>query len=77
MEWAKVEYRCPLCKRRFSAISRQIEDRALATERIVSVPVGDQVCVGRNVDDNLDYSEVLTNNFRLKQFGGYPNFSTG
>ena len=44
MEWAKVEYRCPLCKRRFSAISRQIEDRALATERIVSVPVGDQAC---------------------------------
>lgn len=45
MEWAKVESRCPLCKRRFSAIRRPVKDGVFATERIVNVPIRDQVCV--------------------------------
>ncbi|KAK1384183.1 putative autophagy-related protein 36 [Heracleum sosnowskyi] len=43
MEWAEVESRCPLCKRRFSSISRQMKEGVFASEPIVSVPFRDQV----------------------------------
>lgn len=43
MEWAKVESRCPICKRRFSAIRRDKKDGVFLSERIVNVPVRDQV----------------------------------
>ncbi|KAL0424878.1 UNVERIFIED_CONTAM: PHD and RING finger domain-containing protein 1 [Sesamum radiatum] len=43
MEWAKVESKCPLCKRRFSAIRRPPKPPIFASERIVHVPVRDQV----------------------------------
>ncbi|XP_057952378.1 uncharacterized protein LOC131146661 [Malania oleifera] len=43
MEWAKVESRCPMCKRRFSSIRRPPKEGVFACERIVDVPVRDQV----------------------------------
>lgn len=43
MEWAKVESRCPMCKRRFSAIRRPAKPGVFPSERIVAVPVRDQV----------------------------------
>ncbi|KAK1433663.1 hypothetical protein QVD17_10577 [Tagetes erecta] len=43
MEWAKVESRCPICKRRFSAIRRPNKDGVFLSERIVNVPVRDQI----------------------------------
>ncbi|KAL0430002.1 UNVERIFIED_CONTAM: PHD and RING finger domain-containing protein 1 [Sesamum radiatum] len=43
MEWAKVESKCPLCKRRFSAIRRPPKPPIFPSERIVHVPVRDQV----------------------------------
>ncbi|KAI3766970.1 hypothetical protein L2E82_17051 [Cichorium intybus] len=42
MEWAKVESRCPICKRRFSTIRRP-QDGVFLSERIVNIPVRDQV----------------------------------
>ncbi|KAH6801057.1 hypothetical protein C2S52_001521 [Perilla frutescens var. hirtella] len=44
MEWAKVESKCPLCKRRFSTIRRPPKPPVFATERLVQVPIRDQVC---------------------------------
>lgn len=43
MEWAKVESRCPMCKRRFSTIRRPPKPGVFPSERIVNVPVRDQV----------------------------------
>ncbi|KAI3785634.1 hypothetical protein L1987_44758 [Smallanthus sonchifolius] len=43
MEWAKVESRCPICKRRFSSIRRPRKDGIFLSERIVNVPVRDQI----------------------------------
>lgn len=43
MEWAKVESKCPLCKRRFSNIRRPPKPPVFASERVVHVPVRDQV----------------------------------
>ncbi|KAJ8560582.1 hypothetical protein K7X08_022442 [Anisodus acutangulus] len=43
IEWSKVESRCPMCKRRFSTIRRPIKPPVFPTERIVNVPVRDQV----------------------------------
>ncbi|KAL8250548.1 hypothetical protein R6Q59_034241 [Mikania micrantha] len=43
MEWAKVESRCPICKRRFSTIRRPPKDGVFISERIVDVPVRDQI----------------------------------
>lgn len=43
MEWAKVESRCPLCKRRFTGIRRPPMDGVFLNERVVNVPVRDQV----------------------------------
>ncbi|XP_056172821.1 uncharacterized protein LOC130139591 [Syzygium oleosum] len=43
MEWAKVESKCPMCKRRFSTILRPPKDGVFAAERIVNVPPRDQV----------------------------------
>ena len=43
MEWAKVESRCPMCKRRFSNIRRPPRPGVFPSERIVNVPVRDQV----------------------------------
>lgn len=45
MEWAKVESRCPMCKRRFSTIHRPPKPGVFPSERIVNVPVRDQVRV--------------------------------
>lgn len=43
MEWAKIESRCPACKRRFSTIRRPFKDGVFAPERVVRVPLRDQV----------------------------------
>ncbi|KAL6973526.1 hypothetical protein U1Q18_027713 [Sarracenia purpurea var. burkii] len=43
MEWAKVESRCPMCKRRFTAIRRPPKFGVFLAERVVNVPVRDQV----------------------------------
>ncbi|KAL2479111.1 uncharacterized protein Fot_48125 [Forsythia ovata] len=43
MEWAKVESKCPLCKRRFSTIRRPPKPPIFPSERVVHVPVRDQV----------------------------------
>ncbi|XWS47903.1 hypothetical protein CRYUN_Cryun13aG0025900 [Craigia yunnanensis] len=43
LEWAKVESRCPMCKRRFTAIHRPPKEGVFASERIVNVPQRDQV----------------------------------
>ncbi|XP_031404836.1 uncharacterized protein LOC116213867 [Punica granatum] len=42
-EWAKVESRCPMCKRRFSSILRPAIEGVFDTERVVDVPLRDQV----------------------------------
>ncbi|XP_051117011.1 autophagy-related protein 36-like [Andrographis paniculata] len=42
MEWAKVESRCPLCKRRFSTIRRPPKPPVFESERVVHVPLRDQ-----------------------------------
>ncbi|KAG8652330.1 hypothetical protein MANES_06G080200v8 [Manihot esculenta] len=44
MEWAKVESRCPMCKRRFTTIRRPPKDGVFPSERIVNIPKRDQVC---------------------------------
>lgn len=43
LEWAKVESRCPICKRRFSSIKRPTKEGVFVEERVVNVPVRDQV----------------------------------
>ncbi|GMI76762.1 hypothetical protein HRI_001345500 [Hibiscus trionum] len=43
MEWAKVESRCPMCKRRFTAIHRPPKEGVFASERLVNIPQRDQV----------------------------------
>ncbi|XP_043717243.1 uncharacterized protein LOC122665218 [Telopea speciosissima] len=43
MEWSKVESRCPMCKQRFSTIRRPPKDGTFIRERIVNIPVRDQV----------------------------------
>ncbi|XP_068637946.1 PHD and RING finger domain-containing protein C126.07c-like [Aristolochia californica] len=43
MEWAKVESRCPMCKKRFRTIRRPPKSGVFEQERIVHVPVRDQV----------------------------------
>uniref|UniRef100_A0A1D1Y212 PHD and RING finger domain-containing protein 1 n=1 Tax=Anthurium amnicola TaxID=1678845 RepID=A0A1D1Y212_9ARAE len=43
MEWAKIESRCPLCKQRFGSIRRPPVEGAFILERVVHVPVRDQV----------------------------------
>ncbi|XVE56753.1 hypothetical protein DITRI_Ditri04bG0036200 [Diplodiscus trichospermus] len=43
MEWAKVESRCPMCKRRFTVIHRPPKEGVFASERVVKVPQRDQV----------------------------------
>ncbi|KAL3748666.1 hypothetical protein ACJRO7_009839 [Eucalyptus globulus] len=43
MEWAKVESKCPMCKRRFSTILRPPKDGVFAGERVVKVRPRDQV----------------------------------
>ncbi|XP_059642286.1 uncharacterized protein LOC132284219 [Cornus florida] len=57
MEWSKVESRCPLCKRRFTTIRRPPKDGLFLTERLVNVPVRDQVC-HREIETPHPYSEV-------------------
>ncbi|XP_050255932.1 uncharacterized protein LOC126701670 [Quercus robur] len=61
MEWSKVESRCPICKRRFSTIQRLFKD---AVQRVVKVPVRDQVCTpyGNSTSGPLDpYSQIQCN----------------
>lgn len=61
MEWAKVESRCPICKRRFSTIRRPPKDGVFFSERIVNVPVRDQVyCYNGNatIGPSDPYSQV-------------------
>ncbi|XP_012080449.1 uncharacterized protein LOC105640677 isoform X2 [Jatropha curcas] len=43
LEWAKVESRCPMCKRRFNTIRRPAKDGVFPCERVVNVPKRDQV----------------------------------
>ncbi|XP_020090361.1 PHD and RING finger domain-containing protein C126.07c-like [Ananas comosus] len=43
MEWAKIESRCPLCKRRFQSIRRPPMPGVFPSERVVDVAVRDQV----------------------------------
>ncbi|KAF3438005.1 hypothetical protein FNV43_RR20761 [Rhamnella rubrinervis] len=43
MEWAKIESRCPMCRHRFNTIRRPPKVGLFARERIVRVPVRDQV----------------------------------
>ncbi|XP_031120117.1 uncharacterized protein LOC116023266 isoform X1 [Ipomoea triloba] len=51
MEWSKVESRCPICKARFSAIRRPPKPPVFPSDRVVRVPLRDQV---------YDYSGNLT-----------------
>lgn len=43
MEWSKLESRCPICKQRFGSIRRLPKEGVFSRERIVQVPVRDQV----------------------------------
>nr|DAD31559.1 TPA_asm: hypothetical protein HUJ06_010410 [Nelumbo nucifera] len=43
MEWSKVESLCPMCKQRFSTIRRPPKEGVFLSERIVNVPVRNQV----------------------------------
>ncbi|XVF49892.1 hypothetical protein PTKIN_Ptkin04bG0052400 [Pterospermum kingtungense] len=55
MEWAKVESRCPFCKRRFTAIHRPPKEGVFASERVVNVPRRDQVY---HLSGNATYGPV-------------------
>ncbi|XP_072997328.1 uncharacterized protein [Typha latifolia] len=56
MEWAKVESRCPFCKRRFRTIRRPPAIGIFPSERVVEVPVRDQVHhpLGNESTQNFD-----------------------
>lgn len=43
MEWAKIESKCPMCKRRFTSIRRPPKDGVFPRERFVVVPKRDQI----------------------------------
>lgn len=43
LEWARVESRCPLCKSRFSSVRRLAKRGVFNGDRVVPVPVRDQV----------------------------------
>lgn len=43
MEWAKIESKCPMCKRRFTSIRRLPKDGVFPRERFVVVPKRDQI----------------------------------
>ncbi|XXG55228.1 hypothetical protein AAC387_Pa03g2942 [Persea americana] len=43
MEWSKLESKCPICKQRFGSIRRLPKEGVFSRERIVQVPVRDQV----------------------------------
>ncbi|XP_019152628.1 PREDICTED: uncharacterized protein LOC109149358 isoform X2 [Ipomoea nil] len=64
MEWSKVESRCPICKARFSAIRRPPKPPVFPSERVVRVPLRDQVYnyFGNLTTGSFDpYSEVQCN----------------
>lgn len=64
IEWSKVESRCPMCKRRFSIIRRPPKPPIFPSERVVNVPVRDQVyhCHGNATTGPQDlYAEVQCN----------------
>ncbi|XP_004241616.1 uncharacterized protein [Solanum lycopersicum] len=64
IEWSKVESRCPMCKRRFSIIRRPARPPIFPSERVVNVPVRDQVyhCHGNATTGPRDlYAEVQCN----------------
>lgn len=46
MEWAKIESKCPMCKRRFTSIRRPPKDGVFPRERFVVVPKRDQIYGG-------------------------------
>ncbi|KAI3416878.1 uncharacterized protein J3R85_014987 [Psidium guajava] len=58
MEWAKVESKCPMCKRRFSTILRPPKRGVFASERIVSVPPRDQVYDPHGIGSFNPYMET-------------------
>lgn len=43
MEWARIESRCPACKGRFSVVHRISKDACRLRERIVNIPMRNQV----------------------------------
>lgn len=43
MEWSKIESRCPICRFRFNTIRRPPKHGVFSRERVVKVPVRDQV----------------------------------
>ncbi|CAI9113384.1 OLC1v1013976C1 [Oldenlandia corymbosa var. corymbosa] len=43
MEWAKVESKCPLCKRRFSTILRPAKPPVFPSDRLIHIPERNQV----------------------------------
>ncbi|CAN4099409.1 unnamed protein product [Withania somnifera] len=64
IEWSKVESKCPMCKRRFSTIRRPPKPPVFPSERVVNVPVRDQVynCQGNATTGPQDlYAEVQCN----------------
>ncbi|XP_060169275.1 uncharacterized protein LOC132600198 [Lycium barbarum] len=64
IEWSKVESKCPMCKRRFSTIRRPMKLPVFPTERVVNVPLRDQVChhLGNVTTGPRDlYAEVQCN----------------
>ncbi|PKI31445.1 hypothetical protein CRG98_048158 [Punica granatum] len=77
-EWAKVESRCPMCKRRFSSILRPAIEGVFDTERVVDVPLRDQQppddsvngIAGVFVPDEDDYATMWT------RFGGRGSTSS-
>ncbi|CAA6670684.1 unnamed protein product [Spirodela intermedia] len=54
MEWAKIESRCPLCKQRFGSIRRPGVPGVFFRERIVHVPVRNQVQLFDNATEDDD-----------------------
>ncbi|PHT46177.1 hypothetical protein CQW23_15335 [Capsicum baccatum] len=64
IEWSKVESKCPMCKRRFSTIRRPPKPPVFPSERVVNVPVRDQVyhCHGNATTGPQDlYAEAQCN----------------
>eukprot|EP01018_Ginkgo_biloba_P022833 Gb_26794 [translate_table: standard] len=62
IEWAKVESRCPTCKRRFNTIFRPYKTGDGARGRTVTVPLRDQVYIPSE-DDSIGISDSYADVF--------------
>lgn len=63
MEWARIESRCPTCKGRFTVVHRIAKDGCRFRERIVNIPMRNQVGNSAIYILLLNYARRLTFSF--------------